>query len=145
MRILFFEDSTPIRKPVTKALKASGFAVDATGDGFEGWQMAQDHDYDVIILDSPALDGIADAAVLAHSVDGVLLVADRRRLRAPELARALESLEKSGANVLGVVLNHTPVHLPGSAQGSSTTTEASVPLLSVTSKSSELPFGTLNT
>ena len=101
--------------------------------------------YDVIILDSPALDGIADAAVLAHSVDGVLLVADRRRLRAPELARALESLEKSGANVLGVVLNHTPVHLPGSAQGSSTTTEASVPLLSVTSKSSELPFGTLNT
>lgn len=59
MRILFVEDSAPIRKPVTKALKASGFAVDATGDGLEGWQMAQDHDYDVIILDImlPGLDG----------------------------------------------------------------------------------------
>ncbi|MES2594302.1 MAG: response regulator transcription factor [Verrucomicrobiota bacterium] len=59
MRILFVEDSAPIRKPVTKALKASGYAVDATGDGSEGWQMAQDHDYDVIILDImlPGMDG----------------------------------------------------------------------------------------
>ncbi|MES2737301.1 MAG: response regulator transcription factor [Verrucomicrobiota bacterium] len=59
MRILFVEDAASIRKPVTKALKASGFAVDATGDGAEGWQMAQDHDYDVIILDImlPGMDG----------------------------------------------------------------------------------------
>jgi DNA-binding response OmpR family regulator len=59
MRILFVEDSAPIRKPVVKALKASGFAVDSTGDGMEGWQMAQDHDYDVIILDImlPGMDG----------------------------------------------------------------------------------------
>ncbi len=49
MRLLFVEDSASIRKPVTKALKASGYAVDSTGDGMEGWQMVQDHDYDVII------------------------------------------------------------------------------------------------
>ena len=42
-----------------KALKASGFAVDATGDGQEGLWMALEHDYDVIILDImlPSLDG----------------------------------------------------------------------------------------
>lgn len=59
MRILLVEDSAPLRKPVVKALKASAFAVDATGDGAEGWQMAQDHDYDVIILDImlPGMDG----------------------------------------------------------------------------------------
>lgn len=59
MRILLVEDSAPIRKPVVKALKASGYAVDATGDGMEGWQLAQDHDYDVIILDImvPGMDG----------------------------------------------------------------------------------------
>lgn len=59
MRILFVEDSAPIRKPVARALKASGFAVDSTGDGMEGWQLAQDHDYDVIILDImlPGMDG----------------------------------------------------------------------------------------
>ena len=59
MRILLVEDSAPLRKPVVKALRASGFAVDATGDGAEGWQMAQDHDYDVIVLDImlPGMDG----------------------------------------------------------------------------------------
>ena len=59
MRILIVEDSALIRNPVTKALKASGYAVDATGDGTEGWQMTQDHDYDVIILDImlPGMDG----------------------------------------------------------------------------------------
>lgn len=59
MRILFVEDAASIRKPVTKALKASGYAVDSTGEGVEGWQMAQDHDYDVIILDImlPGMDG----------------------------------------------------------------------------------------
>lgn len=59
MRILFVEDSEPIRKPVVKALKASGYAVDAAEDGGEGWQLAQDHDYDVIILDImlPGMDG----------------------------------------------------------------------------------------
>lgn len=59
MRILFVEDSTLLRKPVVKALKASGYAVDAAGDGEEGWWLAQAHDYDVIILDImlPKLDG----------------------------------------------------------------------------------------
>lgn len=59
MRILLVEDSAPLRKPVVKALKASGYAVDATGDGAEGWQLVQDHDYDVIILDImlPGMDG----------------------------------------------------------------------------------------
>lgn len=59
MRILFVEDSTHLRKPVVKALKASGYAVDATGDGEEGWWLAQQHDYDVIILDImlPGMDG----------------------------------------------------------------------------------------
>ncbi|GEP44093.1 response regulator transcription factor [Brevifollis gellanilyticus] len=59
MRILIVEDSALIRNPVTKALKASGYAVDAAEDGTEGWQMTLDHDYDVIILDImlPGMDG----------------------------------------------------------------------------------------
>jgi DNA-binding response OmpR family regulator len=59
MRILLVEDSAPLRQPVVKALKASGYAVDATGDGAEGWEMTKDHDYDVIILDImlPGMDG----------------------------------------------------------------------------------------
>lgn len=60
MKILLVEDSEALRRPVVKALKASGFVVDATGDGKEGLWMALEHDYDVIILDImlPSLDGI---------------------------------------------------------------------------------------
>lgn len=59
MRVLLVEDSSALRKPVVKALKASGFAVDASGDGNEGLLMAREHDYDVIILDImlPGLNG----------------------------------------------------------------------------------------
>lgn len=59
MKLLLVEDSEALRRPVVKALKASGFAVDATGDGQEGLWMALEHDYDVIILDImlPSLDG----------------------------------------------------------------------------------------
>lgn len=59
MRVLLVEDSVHLRQAVVKALRASGFAVDATGDGAEGWRMAQDSDYDVIILDImlPGMDG----------------------------------------------------------------------------------------
>ena len=59
MRVLLVEDSVHLRQPVAKALKASGFAVDTTGDGAEAWHMARDHDYDVIILDImlPGMDG----------------------------------------------------------------------------------------
>ncbi|QEL19177.1 response regulator transcription factor [Limnoglobus roseus] len=60
MRVLFVEDSAALRKPVVKALQASGFAVDSTGDGNEGWRLTRSHDYDVIILDImlPGLDGL---------------------------------------------------------------------------------------
>lgn len=59
MKLLLVEDSEALRRPVVKALKASGFTVDATGDGQEGLWMALEHDYDVIILDImlPSLDG----------------------------------------------------------------------------------------
>jgi DNA-binding response OmpR family regulator len=59
MRVLFVEDSFQLRKPVIKALKASGYAVDAAGDGIEGLNLALTYDYDVIILDImlPGLDG----------------------------------------------------------------------------------------
>lgn len=105
--------------------------------------------YDVIILDTPPVETAADALVLATAVDGVLLVADRRRVHINDLKNAIEVLGKSGAHVLGIVLNQTPFgsdrEKSGGSQGSSTTTEELSPLLTVTTKSSDMPLGTLNT
>ena len=58
--MLFVEDSKILQRTVAAALRKSGYAVDATGDGNEGLWYAQSHSYDVIILDRslPGLDGL---------------------------------------------------------------------------------------
>jgi len=60
---------------------------------------------DLLILDSPPCLAVTDAAVLASQVDGVLLVVDAGVTRRGLAARAVEGLQKVGANILGVVLN----------------------------------------
>ncbi len=61
MRILLVEDSVRLRDTLCLALRRSGYAVDATGDGREGLEMAEDHNYDAAILDImvPSLDGLS--------------------------------------------------------------------------------------
>jgi DNA-binding response OmpR family regulator len=60
MRLLLIEDYRPLRQSLTKGLRESGFAVDATGDGKEGLWYAMGSEYDVIILDLmlPGMDGL---------------------------------------------------------------------------------------
>ena len=71
MRILLVEDSRRLRESIVLALKRSGYAVDATGDGREGLWMAQDNPYDAAILDImlPSLDGISILKELRASGD----------------------------------------------------------------------------
>jgi len=59
MKVLIVEDSEELRKSITRALKGSGFVVDGTGDGKEGFWRAKENNYDVIILDImlPNMDG----------------------------------------------------------------------------------------
>jgi DNA-binding response OmpR family regulator len=60
MRVLFVEDSVRLQQSVGAALRRSGYAVDAAGDGEEGLWQAQSNDYDAVILDImlPKLDGL---------------------------------------------------------------------------------------
>ncbi len=60
---------------------------------------------EMVILDSPPVLSVADAAILANAADGVVLVADAGRTRREMARRAKESLERAGANLLGMVLN----------------------------------------
>jgi DNA-binding response OmpR family regulator len=60
MRVLLVEDSPRLQRTVSTALRRSGYAVDAAGDGVEGLWLAQSHDYDAVILDImlPKRDGL---------------------------------------------------------------------------------------
>ena len=60
---------------------------------------------DLVILDSPPLQAVTDAAILSALADGTLLVVDAGRTRRGAVRQGREALAKAGARVLGVALN----------------------------------------
>jgi succinoglycan biosynthesis transport protein ExoP len=64
--------------------------------------------YDIVLIDTPALLPVTDAAVLASMTDGALMVAAAGLVERQQLAGALGSLQDVGARVLGVALNRLP-------------------------------------
>jgi non-specific protein-tyrosine kinase len=72
--------------------------------------------FDFVILDSPPLLPVTDAALLARISDGALVVVRYGRTRREHLERCLHSLTSIGARVLGSVVNMAPVR-SGSAYG----------------------------
>jgi DNA-binding response OmpR family regulator len=60
MRVLVVEDYQLLRESLASGLKQLGYAVDASGDGAEGLWYAENHPYDVVILDLmlPKLGGL---------------------------------------------------------------------------------------
>lgn len=68
-----------------------------------------EEDYDMVLIDSPPVGMVTDAAVLSTIADGVILVCavGQAIIEAVQNAKAL--LQKVNANILGVVLNKVPV------------------------------------
>ncbi len=60
---------------------------------------------DLIVVDSPPLHAVTDAAVLASEMDGTLLVIHSGHTRRGAVRQAIEALERVGANVVGAALN----------------------------------------
>ncbi|MDH4208358.1 MAG: polysaccharide biosynthesis tyrosine autokinase, partial [Anaerolineae bacterium] len=60
---------------------------------------------DVILVDGPPILAVADTALIARRVDGVLLVVRAGRTRREVAQSAVENLHQTGARVVGVVLN----------------------------------------
>ena len=61
--------------------------------------------YDVVLLDSPPLLPVTDAAVLSNLAGGTLLIAGANQVHRPQLREAIQSLVNAGAHVHGLVLN----------------------------------------
>ena len=62
-------------------------------------------EYDAVIIDTPPVNVITDAALLGAHVDGVVLVARSGVTHATSLGYALEQLRRVNAQVLGVLLS----------------------------------------
>lgn len=61
--------------------------------------------YDLVLLDSPPLLPVTDAAVLGRQAGGVLVVAGVDRIHRPQLRETLDSLRTAGCHVAGLVVN----------------------------------------
>ena len=60
---------------------------------------------DLVIIDSPPLQAVTDAAILSSITDGTLFVVDAGRTRRGAVRNGREALAKAEARVLGVALN----------------------------------------
>lgn len=63
--------------------------------------------YDYIIIDTPPLGSVIDAAVAAANCDGAILVLGDSKVRQNQAQEVVEQIKKSGCKMLGVVRNNT--------------------------------------
>jgi capsular exopolysaccharide synthesis family protein len=63
-------------------------------------------EFDYVLVDSPPVGVVSDAAIIAAQADGVLLTLDAQRTRKERVRRAVHDLRSKGANVLGTVMNN---------------------------------------
>ena len=62
--------------------------------------------YDYIIIDTPPLGFVIDAAVVATKCDGVIMVLGSSKVHYKQAKELIDQIQKSGAKMLGVVRNH---------------------------------------
>lgn len=62
--------------------------------------------FDLVLIDSPPILGVSDAAVLANEADATLIVLQHRKLPRHMLARVKQAVESVGGTVAGAVLNN---------------------------------------
>lgn len=67
--------------------------------------------FDIVLLDTPAFQGVADAAMLAPHVDGVILIARRGMVREAALLSTYQQLKNVNAEIIGVIVNRVNVNL----------------------------------
>jgi len=70
-------------------------------------------DYDIVLIDSPPLGWVIDAAVVAGMCDGAILVVESNAISYKFLQDVKKQLDASGVNILGAVLNKVKMEKNG--------------------------------
>jgi protein-tyrosine kinase len=61
--------------------------------------------YDIVIMDTPAVSDVADAQIVAARADAAIVLARRDYTRQTQLSATMRNLTQSGVNVIGSVIN----------------------------------------
>jgi tyrosine-protein kinase len=68
--------------------------------------------FDYVVIDSPPLLPVTDAAVLAQQVDGAVLIVRHGHTHHEQLQRAVETLRQANARLLGTAITFAPASKP---------------------------------
>jgi len=68
------------------------------------------NEYDIVLIDTPPVGTVTDAAVLSTITDGVILLVSSGEISIEAAKRAKESLQKVRANIIGVVVNKIKIN-----------------------------------
>jgi non-specific protein-tyrosine kinase len=63
--------------------------------------------YDMVLLDTPSVLAVTDAAALSRSADGVILIVERAQARQESVRAAAQQLADVKANPIGVIVNRS--------------------------------------
>lgn len=61
--------------------------------------------YDLVLIDSIALENYADSSIIASKVEGVLIVARYQKTRYKDIERIKWQMDNVGAHLIGIVIN----------------------------------------
>lgn len=64
--------------------------------------------YDYIIFDTPPVNMVVDVIPMVRLVDGVVMVAKHNQTTHPEFKKAVDTLKRNDAKILGVIINQIP-------------------------------------
>ena len=76
---------------------------------FETLIAAVRNTFEYIIIDTPPIGSVVDAAVIAKHCDGSILVLAEDKASRMEARRAVEQMRTANPNILGVVLNKVEI------------------------------------
>ena len=64
--------------------------------------------YDYIIIDTPPLGSMIDAAIVSSKTDGTIILIEYKAIEVEKAKKVKEQLQKANANIIGVILNKIP-------------------------------------
>ena len=64
--------------------------------------------YDYILFDTPPVNMVIDVIPLINLSDGIVLVTKHKDTTYPELNKAVETLKRNNAKILGIIVNQIP-------------------------------------
>ena len=73
--------------------------------------------FDFLMIDTPPVLPVADAILIGHQTDGVLLCVRGGKTSRDQVRRMRDKLQRSGVRILGVLINNLETQLAGKYPG----------------------------